>query len=48
MESGVNAPGYLSVDRDNITATYLRAPEQREVPVPVDIQLVVEYYNRLT
>jgi small subunit ribosomal protein S4 len=48
MEQGVLAPQYMSVDPENISATLLRLPEQKEIPVPVDIQLVVEYYNRLT
>ena len=48
MEQGVIAPQYVSVDPENISATLLRLPEQKEIPVPVDIQLVVEYYNRLT
>jgi small subunit ribosomal protein S4 len=48
LEQGVTAPQYLSVDPDNFSATFLRVPEQNEVPVPVDMQLIVEYYNRLT
>ncbi|MAU12612.1 MAG: 30S ribosomal protein S4 [Anaerolineaceae bacterium] len=41
-------PPYLSVDKDNVSATLLRTPEEGEIQVPVEIQLVVEYYNRLT
>lgn len=48
VESGVTAPQYLSVDGENVTATFLRMPEQKEIPVPVDMQLIVEFYNRLT
>ncbi len=48
LEQGVNPPVYLSVEPDNFRATFVRLPEQAEIPVPVDIQLVVEYYNRLT
>ncbi len=48
MEQGVLAPQYMSVDPENVSATLLRLPEQKEIPVPVDIQLVVEFYNRLT
>jgi ribosomal protein S4 len=29
-------------------ATFTRLPEAGEVQVPVGVQLVVEYYNRLT
>jgi small subunit ribosomal protein S4 len=52
MEEWVSAvgavPGYLSVDREKMSTTLTRLPEQKEIPVPVQIQLVVEYYNRLT
>ncbi|MFW5772957.1 MAG: 30S ribosomal protein S4, partial [Phototrophicaceae bacterium] len=48
MEQGIHAPQYVSVDPENVSATLLRLPEQKEIPVPVDIQLVVEFYNRLT
>lgn len=41
-------PPYLNVDRDGLKATLERLPEQGEVQTPVDIQLVVEFYNRLT
>lgn len=41
-------PPYLEVNKDQRTATFTRIPEEGEVQVPVDIQLVVEYYNRLT
>ncbi len=41
-------PPYLSVSAGNMTATLLRVPEAGEVQVPVDVQLVVEFYNRLT
>lgn len=41
-------PPYLDVNRNNRTARLIRLPEEGEVQVPVDIQFVVEYYNRLT
>lgn len=41
-------PPYLSVKKDARQATLDRYPEAGEVQVPVDIQLVVEFYNRLT
>lgn len=41
-------PQYLSVDKDNFKVTFDRLPEVGEVQTPVDIQLVVEFYNRLT
>lgn len=48
VESTGAVPGYLSVDKDKMSVTLTRIPEQKEIPVPVQIQLVVEYYNRLT
>lgn len=48
LEQGVNPPVYMSVNPDSFSATFMRLPEQKEIPVTVDIQLVVEYYNRLT
>lgn len=41
-------PPYLDVSKKDFKATFTRNPEEGEVQVPVDIQLVVEYYNRLT
>lgn len=47
-ESSVNPPQYLLTDKNMLTATLSRVPEQEEIPVQVNIQLVVEFYNRLT
>ena len=41
-------PPYLEVSKKDFRATFTRSPEEGEVQVPVDIQLVVEYYNRFT
>jgi small subunit ribosomal protein S4 len=41
-------PPYLSVNKEKLSATLMREPEEGEVQVPVDIQLVVEFYNRMT
>lgn len=41
-------PPYLTVDKDNLKATFERMPEATEIQIPVDIQQVVEFYNRLT
>lgn len=38
---------YLQVDPNNLTATMTAMPEREEIPVPVQEQLVVEFYNRL-
>jgi small subunit ribosomal protein S4 len=41
-------PPYLEVRKGQFSATLLRIPEDGEVQAPVDVQMVVEYYNRLT
>lgn len=46
-ESKVSAPAYLNVDAKSLSATLDRLPDQQEVPVQVNVQLVVEFYNRL-
>ena len=39
-------PPYMEVDLDNLKATLVRAPQLVEIPVPVKIMSVVEYYAR--
>ncbi len=46
--SGAGTPGYLEVYPEQFTFTLTRLPERKEIPVPVQEQLVVEFYNRLT
>lgn len=41
-------PSYLEVNTNTFSATLVRLPERKEIPVPVNEQLVVEFYNRLT
>lgn len=48
LESNAYAPQYLSVDVNTVSATLTRIPERGEIQVPVDEQLVVEFYTRLT
>jgi small subunit ribosomal protein S4 len=48
MESTPYSPQYIDVDAKNIVATFTRVPERGEIQVPVDEQLIVEYYTRLT
>ncbi|MBL8163092.1 MAG: 30S ribosomal protein S4 [Anaerolineae bacterium] len=47
LDSTAYAPAFLSVDTGTLTATLTRIPERGEIQVPVDEQLVVEFYNRL-
>lgn len=39
-------PGYLNVNLEGLQTTLLRRPKREEVPVTVDVQLVVEHYSR--
>jgi len=48
IQQATYSPAYLVVDKDNFSVTLDRLPEPQEVQVPVDIQQVVEFYNRLT
>jgi small subunit ribosomal protein S4 len=41
-----NVPAYLNLDATNFSVTLVRVPEREEIPVPVNEQLVVEFYNR--
>jgi small subunit ribosomal protein S4 len=48
MEAVGSVPDYMTLDRDNFTATFDRLPERAEMPIPVDEQQIVEWYTRLT
>ena len=39
-------PEYLDVDLPRLKATLVRRPKRAEVPVTVDVQMVVEHYSR--
>ena len=39
-------PEYLDVDLARLKATLVRRPKRAEVPVTVDVQMVVEHYSR--
>lgn len=41
-------PSFLELDRNAFSVRLARLPEAKEIPVQVNVQLVVEYYNRLT
>ena len=45
-KSNCVVPAYMEVDLDNLKATLVRAPQIEEIPVPVKIMSVVEYYAR--
>jgi small subunit ribosomal protein S4 len=48
IESNSSYPPYVSVDKNARSVTLTRIPEETEIQIPVNIQLVVEFYNRLT
>ena len=48
LEAMGSAPEYLSLDKENLAATFERLPERNEMPIPVDEQQIVEWYTRLT
>ncbi|MEM6281712.1 MAG: 30S ribosomal protein S4 [Chloroflexota bacterium] len=47
MASNPTVPEYLLLDRDQFVCTMTRIPERSEIPVPIEEQLVVEFYARL-
>ncbi|MBZ0275510.1 MAG: 30S ribosomal protein S4 [Anaerolineae bacterium] len=48
LESTPYSPQFITVDNPSVSATLTRIPERGEIQVPVDEQLIVEYYTRLT
>lgn len=47
IESTSSVPDYMMLDKQNFTCTFARLPERKEIPVPIQEQLVVEFYARL-
>ena len=47
LEAVVHTPGFVQVDADKRTGTYLRHPERSELNQNINEALIVEYYNRL-
>ncbi len=46
MDDRPPAPEWLSVDRQALSGTVLRVPERRDIDLPLQEQLIVEYYSR--
>ena len=40
-------PDYLLLEKEKLNVTLTRIPARNEIPVPLDEQLVVEFYARL-
>jgi len=47
LESTVHNLSYVIVDKNAVSAVFTALPTREEIPVPIQEQLVVEYYNRL-
>jgi small subunit ribosomal protein S4 len=43
---GSGNPSYLDVNKADFTAKLLHVPEIEDIPIKVEIPLVVEYYSR--
>jgi small subunit ribosomal protein S4 len=48
MEGVAYNLNYLLVDKNAFSASFTNLPDRNEIPVPVDEQLIVEFYTRLT
>lgn len=44
---GVAAHPYISLDKDQFSATLERLPERSEVPIQIDDHLVIEFYSKI-
>lgn len=47
LEATTTVPSYLLMEKSDFAATLTRLPERAEIPVPIEEQLVVEFYARL-
>ncbi|MEO8393133.1 MAG: 30S ribosomal protein S4, partial [Chloroflexota bacterium] len=47
MEGVAYNLSYLQVDKNAFAAHFTNLPERTEIPVPIDEQLIVEFYTRL-
>lgn len=45
---GLSSPKYLTVDSANYKGTVDRLPEMDEIPIQIDVHLVVEFYSKLS
>jgi len=46
LSTAPEAPSYLEVDKTKMTGKLISLPMREQIPVKVNIQLVVEYYSR--
>jgi small subunit ribosomal protein S4 len=48
LESVGSVPDYLTLDKNAFSIRFDRVPDRKEMPIPIDEQLIVEFYTRLT
>jgi small subunit ribosomal protein S4 len=48
LESVGSTPDYMTLDKNAFSIRFDRLPDRKEMPIPVDEQLIVEFYTRLT
>lgn len=48
MDGSGSVPDYLTINKEAFSIRFDRIPERKEMPIPVDEQLIVEYYTRMT
>jgi small subunit ribosomal protein S4 len=46
MEDRPKSPEWLGMDPMALQATIIRTPERRDIDLPLNEQLIVEYYSR--
>ncbi|MBR0033686.1 MAG: 30S ribosomal protein S4 [Bacilli bacterium] len=47
LESKPASVGYVKVDAEKLSGTFVRVPERSELPMDINEAQVIEYYNRL-
>lgn len=47
LESKPASVGYVKVDAEKLSGTFIRVPERSELPMDINEAQVIEYYNRL-
>ncbi|MCD4713456.1 MAG: 30S ribosomal protein S4 [Clostridiales bacterium] len=48
INRSISSPAYVSVDEAQFEGELIRVPEMDEIPIEIDVHLVVEYYSKLS
>lgn len=48
INRSISSPAYVDVDENNFKGELIRIPEMDEIPIEIDVHLVVEYYSKLS